>query len=223
VPDEADARPIIVCDAGTDPSLGDYRDTILGEGIGALAFVPLAERGRLLGKFMDYYDRPHGFTDEEVQLAQLIAAHVAFAFGRQETVERLSLYREIIAHSSEAVAIIDPRGFYLEQNPAHRELIGYADDEMRDKTPAIHLGVEDRPEVAEAVRMKLEDEGWSVETCTDGAVALEKLKSGERFDVLIFDNKLPDTTGIELIKQTRAMAHRQQTPVIMLSGDEVEM
>ena len=37
-----------------------------------------------------------------------------------------------------------------------------------------------------------------------------------------FDNKLPDTTGIELIRRTRMLAHRQQTPIIMLSGDEVE-
>jgi len=29
--------------------------------------------------------------------------------------------------------------------------------------------------------------------------------------------------GIELIRQTRALAHRQQTPIIMLSGDDVEM
>jgi CheY-like chemotaxis protein len=85
------------------------------------------------------------------------------------------------------------------------------------------LHVEDRPEVAEPVRLKLEDEGWSVETCVTGAAALEKLESGERFDVLIFDNKLPDTTGIELIKRTRRLAHRQQTPIIMLSGDEIEI
>ena len=56
-----------------------------------------------------------------------------------------------------------------------------------------------------------------------GAAALEKLESGERFDVLIFANKLPDTTGIELIKHTRRLAHRQQTPILMLSGDEVEL
>ena len=40
--------------------------------------------------------------------------------------------------------------------------------------------------------------------------------------MLIFDNRLPDTTGIELIRHTRKLAHRQQTPIIMLSGDEVE-
>jgi two-component system OmpR family response regulator len=84
------------------------------------------------------------------------------------------------------------------------------------------LHVEDDATISEPVSIVLRDEGWSVETCTTGAAALEKLESGERYDVLIFDNRLPDTTGIELIKQTRALAHRHQTPIIMLSGDEVE-
>jgi CheY-like chemotaxis protein len=85
------------------------------------------------------------------------------------------------------------------------------------------LHVEDEATVADAVQMTLGDEGWSVETCADGAEALEKLTGGARYDVLIFDNKLPGMNGIELIRRTRALAHRQQTPIIMLSGDEVEM
>jgi CheY-like chemotaxis protein len=84
------------------------------------------------------------------------------------------------------------------------------------------LHVEDDSIVADVVRQTLEDEGWSVETCADGAAALERLRSGARYDVLIFDNRLPDTTGIELTRGVREVAHRQQTPVIVLSGDEVE-
>lgn len=57
----------------------------------------------------------------------------------------------------------------------------------------------------------------------NGTAALEKLRSGERFDVLIFDNNLPDTNGIELIRQTRALPHRQQTPIILLSGEDTEL
>jgi PAS domain S-box-containing protein len=52
------------------------------------------------------------------------------------------LYREIFAHSREAIAIIDPDGFYLQQNGAHFTLLGYADDDLRGKTPAIYLGEE---------------------------------------------------------------------------------
>src|ERR1051325_3830518 len=52
------------------------------------------------------------------------------------------LYREIFAHSKEAIAIIDPDGFYLQQNGAHFTLLGYADDDLKGKTPAVCLGEE---------------------------------------------------------------------------------
>ncbi|HET6669886.1 MAG TPA: PAS domain S-box protein [Pyrinomonadaceae bacterium] len=50
------------------------------------------------------------------------------------------LYREIFIHSNEPIAIIDPQGYYVEQNSAHRELLGYSDEELKGQTPAIHLG-----------------------------------------------------------------------------------
>jgi PAS domain S-box-containing protein len=52
------------------------------------------------------------------------------------------LYREIFAHSKEAIAIIDPDGYYLQQNGAHFTLLGYANDDLEGKTPAIYLGEE---------------------------------------------------------------------------------
>ena len=52
------------------------------------------------------------------------------------------LYREIFAHSKEAIAIIDPEGYYLQQNGAHFTLLGYTDDDLKGKTPAFYLGEE---------------------------------------------------------------------------------
>ncbi len=49
------------------------------------------------------------------------------------------LYREIFAHSKEAIAIIDPDGFYLRQNGAHFTLLGYSDADLENKTPALYL------------------------------------------------------------------------------------
>ncbi|HLN96867.1 MAG TPA: PAS domain S-box protein [Pyrinomonadaceae bacterium] len=69
------------------------------------------------------------------------------AFGRRGKV-RDDLYRAIFKHAKEPIAIIDKRGFYLEQNAAHAELLGYTDEELIDKTPAIHLGEEVFNEVA---------------------------------------------------------------------------
>ncbi|MEW6544751.1 MAG: PAS domain-containing protein [Nitrospirota bacterium] len=61
---------------------------------------------------------------------------------RKREEEKLALYREIIAHSNDAIAIIGTQGNYLEQNAAHRSLVGYSDGELLGQTPAIHLGKE---------------------------------------------------------------------------------
>jgi len=54
----------------------------------------------------------------------------------------LALYRAVFLNSTEAVAIVDRNGRYLEQNPAHRALLGYTDEELTGRSPAIHLGDE---------------------------------------------------------------------------------
>jgi CheY-like chemotaxis protein len=105
--------------------------------------------------------------------------------------------------------------------PRRRSLMFRDEVDCPDTRIVSVLHVEDDALVADAVNMTLSGEGWSVETCADGAAALESLQSGARYDVLVFDNRLPDTSGLELIRRTRALAHRQQVPIIMLSGDEV--
>lgn len=84
------------------------------------------------------------------------------------------------------------------------------------------LHVEDNKLVAGAVRDTLEMEGWSVEMCGEGTAALELLSSEAHYDLLIFDNELPGISGVALIYETRQLAHRQQTPIIMLSANNVE-
>jgi PAS domain S-box-containing protein len=60
--------------------------------------------------------------------------------AREEGEVRPDLYRAIFSYSREPIAIIDLQGNYLEQNTAHAELLGYSDEELRNQTPAIHLG-----------------------------------------------------------------------------------
>jgi CheY-like chemotaxis protein/tetratricopeptide (TPR) repeat protein len=105
--------------------------------------------------------------------------------------------------------------------PRNQSLIFINEDEPETQPLSI-LHVEDYKTVADAVKEVLEDEGWTVETCKEGAAARRLLESDAHFDVLIFDNKLPDANGFELIGQTRLIPHRQQTPIIMLSACDVE-
>ena len=97
-PDAVDPEPVVLPDVGTDPSLTEeLRQVVLGEGIRALAFIPIAYRGRLLGKFMLYFDRPHRFAEEEILLARTIAGHIAFALGRAQAAEELATSRDRLA------------------------------------------------------------------------------------------------------------------------------
>ena len=70
------------------------------------------------------------------------------------------LYREIFDHSKEAIAIIDPEGFYLQQNGAHFTLLGYPDDDLKSRTLASEL---DEVTVAEMKRQLAETDEFSAE------------------------------------------------------------
>ena len=88
--DEIDPSPICVPDLHNADIPAELRETIKAEGIGALGFFPLVSGGRLIGKFMTYYDAPHDFTPGEAHVALTIARQLAF------TVERLREYTCVI-------------------------------------------------------------------------------------------------------------------------------
>jgi PAS domain S-box-containing protein len=70
----------------------------------------------------------------------VVVLHDISASKRAEAA--LSLYRELIAKSTDAIAIFDLEWRYLEQNAAHRRLLGYSDDDLLGQSPSVHLGEE---------------------------------------------------------------------------------
>jgi CheY-like chemotaxis protein len=88
--------------------------------------------------------------------------------------------------------------------------------------PLTILYVEDHKVVAEAVRGTLEAAGWRVVLCYDGAAAVNRIASEASYDVLMFDNHLPNVNGLALARYARQLPHRERTPVIVLSASEAE-
>jgi PAS domain S-box-containing protein len=68
---------------------GSLKALIKSEGIGALAFVSLISRGKLIGKLMTYFNAPHGFSDDELRLSLTIARQLAFGIDRKRDEELL--------------------------------------------------------------------------------------------------------------------------------------
>ncbi len=63
----------------------------------------------------------------------------------EEKVRELELYRRIVDGAMDGIALLDGEGCYLSQNPAHRRLFGYADEELAGRSIALVVdeGVEE--------------------------------------------------------------------------------
>src|SRR5438552_4846324 len=91
-------------------------------------------------------------------------------------------------------------------------------DENGSLMPTIAL-VDDDRNILTSVSLSLEAEGYRVQTYTDGASALEGLKSTPP-DLAIFDIKMPRMDGMELLRRLR---QKSDLPVIFLTSKDEEI
>lgn len=103
--DERAPEPVLVADVDADPSMDAYLPLFRSERIGALGFIPLVAAGRLIGKFMVYYERPRQLSAHELEMAGAIANHVAAALNRfaaiaelQQTVRFNEMFAGVLGH-----------------------------------------------------------------------------------------------------------------------------
>jgi DNA-binding response OmpR family regulator len=76
------------------------------------------------------------------------------------------------------------------------------------------LVVEDEPAIAEAVRARLESEGYQVRVAHDGPQAIEAA-AAERPDLVVLDLMLPGMDGLEVCQEIQK---RDWVPVLMLTA-----
>lgn len=141
-PGAEDPQPKVVADVESDAGLAPLREVIAAEGIRSLAFVPLVHRGRLIGKFMLYWDEPHELAPEDLRLAQAIASHVASAAERRRTERELQESRDqlqiIFQGVGDGITVQDATGRVVFANEAAARLIGYRSTEEVVDTPPEH-------------------------------------------------------------------------------------
>jgi PAS domain S-box-containing protein len=87
--DARDPTPIVVADVEADPAWTAYRELFRSEGIRALGFIPLVSGGKLIGKFMVYFDRPQRIAAEELDSAAAIANNVAMTSAHFDAIDEL--------------------------------------------------------------------------------------------------------------------------------------
>ena len=87
---------------------------------------------------------------------------------------------------------------------------------MENKNKKV-LIVEDDPFIADVYVLKLESEGYNVETAEDGLKGLEALKK-KRFDVVLLDILMPNMDGFKVLEQIKKNPSMRQVPVIILTN-----
>ena len=98
---DTDATPIDVPDVEASDFDASLKATVLGEGIRAIAFIPLVSDGALIGKFMAYFREPYTFSKDDLSVSLVIARQLAFAIHRNRTEQQL---REHEAQLAEELA-----------------------------------------------------------------------------------------------------------------------
>jgi PAS domain S-box-containing protein len=104
-PDTVDPDPITVADVTADPALEPYWPVFAAEGIAALTFIPLTSLGRVIGKFMLYSAAPATPGTDDLQLACVVAAQVAFAIERTRTEAQARTSEERLRFALDAAAM----------------------------------------------------------------------------------------------------------------------
>jgi DNA-binding response OmpR family regulator len=80
------------------------------------------------------------------------------------------------------------------------------------------LLVEDDRDLAEAIRLVLEDEDWRVEHVDDGTEGLRRAQSGAH-DLLILDIRLPGKSGLDICREVRRTSN---VPILFLTARDTE-
>lgn len=79
------------------------------------------------------------------------------------------------------------------------------------------LVVEDEKSLNRVITKRLENEGYSVDSCFDGEEALHFASVGE-FDAVVMDIMMPKINGIEVVRRLRD--RNDKTPVIFLTAKD---
>ena len=79
------------------------------------------------------------------------------------------------------------------------------------------LVVDDDPEVVDAVGEALQDDGYQVETATDGPTALKSVLE-QPPDLIVLDVRMPNLNGWEFCEIVRRQSHTRDVPVLFLTG-----
>ena len=153
--DGTGAQPICIDNIEAADLADSLKEAVRAERIGALAFIPLKEDGRLVGTFMAYYRAPHAFDAGEIDLALTIARQLVFALERRRAAEATERLAAIVDTSDDAIISKNLDGVIQTWNAGAMRIFGYTAEEVIGKPVTILMPPErygEEPEILAQLR-----------------------------------------------------------------------
>lgn len=186
---DVDAEPIFINDITLSSESPRLVKVVTGEGIHALAFIPLAGTEELVGKFMVYYDTPRVFTDHERDVALLIARQLGFALQRHASDVAARRLTALVESSQDAIVAKDLNGIITDWNPGAEKLFGYQREEIVGKSIMLLIPEErqdEEPRILGRVRAGERVEHYET---------LRRRKDGSLVDISLTVSPIKDAAG----------------------------
>jgi CheY-like chemotaxis protein len=80
------------------------------------------------------------------------------------------------------------------------------------------LLAEDEPHIRRVLVTLLEDSGFHLHPVVDGLQALAAIRGEGQYDLILLDIVMPGATGLDVLREIRALPSRKDTPVIILTA-----
>ena len=93
-----------------------------------------------------------------------------------------------------------------------------ADSSPRPTGPVRILVAEDEPHIRRILKTLFEGTGYQLSIVSDGSAALAAVRGDAPYHLVLLDLVMPEASGLDVLKEIRALEHRRATPVIMLTA-----
>ncbi|GIW54746.1 MAG: hypothetical protein KatS3mg082_1150 [Nitrospiraceae bacterium] len=177
--------------------------------LGVVSYLGIAmvdRSGRTIGHLCMMDDKPIDGEHRITPILNVLASRAAAEIERMRSEDNLHLYREIITHAEDAIAILDLQGRFTYQNAAHAALTGYTGHELAGKTPAVVMGSEAFAGILQRLATTGNYRGEVGARTKDG---IEKT-----FEVSLFAIRNPAGSPVCYVEITRDISERKRSELI---------
>lgn len=186
---EENPQPIYIADIRRAALPESLKKTILAEEIRAMAFIPLLDSGKLVGKFMAYFDKPHVFTNGEIDIGLALARQLAFGIERMRAQKAAQHLVSIVESSHDAIVSKNLDGIITTWNRSAERLFGYAANEVIGKSITIIIPPDRMDEETEILRCIRTGE------MIDHLETVRRRKDGSLVDISLTISPVRDAKG----------------------------